>query len=89
MIALDKEKDIESNSMVKLIEEKARLEDLINLFQDDISKIKSTVPYILKIYVEDEGKMQARRKELERQLKSYKAAIRSQEEYIKSLLEDR
>lgn len=88
MIDIDKEEVEESNSIVKLIEEKANLESFIKLIEEEIREIKRTIPYILKTYTDDEYKMLERKNELQRQLDSYLAAIRTQEEYIASLLED-
>lgn len=81
--------DDESLSLKSMEEEIERLEDLIAKIKSSIKTIKSIPPYSWRIYVEDEEKKAEKLNELKELLKSYKQAIRTQEEYIKELLEDK
>lgn len=77
-----------TKSNLSLPDEKQRLEMLVSKVREEISQIKTTVPYIWRAYVEDEAAKNERCTELNKLLKSYQEAIRTQEEYIDSLKED-
>lgn len=81
------EEDV-SLSGKSLQDEVKRLEDLVNQIQNDVDLIKSTPPYTWCIYVEDENKKIEKLNELKKELKSFKDAIRTQEEYINDLMRD-
>lgn len=73
-----------------LIEEEIkRLEALVEKIRHSIETIKSIPHYSWRIYVEDEEEKAKKLKELKESLKSYRQAIRTQEEYIKELLRDK
>lgn len=82
--------DIEDEALYgkSLEDEVKRLEYLVSDIQKDIDFIKSTPPYTWSIYVEDDKKKSERLKDLEQDLKSFKNAIRTQEEAIKDLMRD-
>ena len=71
-----------------LEEEVIRLTDLVNLIKNDIELTKSMPPYTWSIYVEDEKKKSERLSQLEKELKSFDDAVRTQEEYINNLIRD-
>lgn len=71
-----------------LEEEVIRLTDLVNLIKNDIELTKSMPPYTWSIYVEDEKKKSERLSQLEKDLKSFDDAVRTQEEYINNLIRD-
>ena len=71
-----------------LEEEVIRLTDLVNLIKNDIELTKSMPPYTWSIYVEDETKKSERLSQLEKDLKSFDDAVRTQEEYINNLIRD-
>lgn len=71
-----------------LEDEVKRLEDLVDQVQRDINLIRSTPPYSLSIYVEDEKKKAEKLRDLERDLKSFEDAIDTQEECINELMRD-
>lgn len=82
--------DIEDKALSgkSLEDEVKRLEDLVYQIQKDIDLIKSTPPYTWRIYVKDKKKKSEKLSQLERDLKSFKNAIRRQEEAIKDLMRD-
>lgn len=69
--------------------EKQRLEKLLDQVKVEIEKIKTSPPYIWKIYVEDEGQKKERLSQLQKELESFQAGIRTQEEYIRTLQENK
>lgn len=71
-----------------LEEEVIRLTDLVNLIKNDIELTKSKPTYTWRIYVEDEKKKSERLSQLEKDLKSFDDAVRTQEEYINNLIRD-
>ena len=71
-----------------LEDEVKRLEDLVEQVQRDIDLIRSTPPYSLSIYVEDEKKKAEKLRDLEKDLKSFEDAIDTQEECINELIRD-
>lgn len=81
--------DDESLSLKSMEDEIERLEDLLRKIKSSIGTIKSIPPYTWRIYVEDEEKKAEKLNYLKERLKAYKQAIRTQEEYIKELLEDK
>ncbi|MBP2015199.1 molecular chaperone DnaJ [Anaerococcus degeneri] len=81
--------DDESLSLKSMEDEIERLEDLLRKIKSSIGTIKSIPPYTWRIYVEDEEKKAEKLNDLKERLKAYKQAIRTQEEYIKELLEDK
>lgn len=69
-----------------LMDEVKRLEELVRKIQENIELIKSQSHYNWKTYVEDKNEKQKKLKALENDLKSYREAIKTQEEYIENLL---
>lgn len=88
VVCSEEEKDDVALSGKSLEDEVKRLEDLVSEIQKDIDFIKSMPPYTWSIFVEDEKKKAERLKDLEQDLKSFKYAIRTQEEAIKDLMRD-
>lgn len=80
---IDTEKPLTGKS---LMDEVKRLEELVQKIQENIELIKSQSPYNWKIYVEDKNEKQKKLKALENDLKFYREAIKTQEEYIENLL---
>lgn len=76
---------ISNSSLYKEIE---RLENLVEKIQKDIETIKENPPYTWQIYLEDEKKRSEKLNELAADLKSFEEGIRTQEEYIESLMRD-
>lgn len=76
------------SSFDALQSEKIRIQHLIDQVQMEIDTIKTTAPYIWKIYFEDENKKAEKIDELERERKSFQQAIRAQEEQINNLLKN-
>lgn len=68
------------------MDEVKRLEELVRKIQENIELIKSQSPYNWKTYVEDKNEKQKKLKAFENDLKSYREAIKTQEEYIENLL---
>lgn len=84
----DMKDEITTSPTDSLEKEATRLETLVESVQKDIEKIKSTEPYIWKVYLDDENKKNEKLNELERDLENFENAIRTQEEYIRELLGD-
>ncbi|MFR8927717.1 MULTISPECIES: J domain-containing protein [Peptoniphilaceae] len=82
--------DIEDKALSgkSLGDEVKRLEDLVDQIQRDIDLIKYMPPYTWRIYVKDKKKKSEKLSQLERDLKSFKDAIRMQEEAIEVLMRD-
>ena len=76
---------LSNSSLGKEIE---RLENLVEEIQKDIETIKTNPPYTWKIYIDDEEKRTKKLNELTADLKSFEEGIRTQEEYIESLMRD-
>lgn len=88
MVELDNQASLEGNSMVKLIEERIRIESLIKDIYEKIERIKNSFPYTLKIYIHDENLKNRKINQLRKQENAYKAAIISQEELLSNMLGD-
>lgn len=84
----DVKDEITTSPTDSLEKEATRLETLVESVQKDIEKIKSTEPYIWKVYLDDENKKNEKLNELEQDLENFENAIRTQEEYIMELLGD-
>ncbi len=69
--------------------EKQRLEKLLDQVKAEIEKIKTSPPYIWKIYVEDERQKKEKLSQLQKELESFQAGIRTQEDYIRTLQENK
>lgn len=79
-------KDDEASSGVVLEKELERLQGLIDAVQKDIDGIQSNPPYTWRIYLEDEKKKAEKLRQLKEELANFKAAIKTQEEYIRDLM---
>lgn len=90
MIIVCSSDDIEDKALSgkSLGDEVKRLEDLVDQIQRDIDLIKYMPPYTWRIYVKDKKKKSEKLSQLERDLKSFKDAIRMQEEAIEVLMRD-
>ena len=66
-----------------------RMEGLVRKIQEEIDLIKENPPYSWKVYLEDEEKKAEKLEELKEDLENFKTAIRTQEEYIRDLMEDK
>ena len=84
----DVKDEITTSPTDSLEKEATRLETLVESVQKEIEKIKSTEPYIWKVYFDDENKKNEKLNGLERDIENFENAIRTQEEYIKELLGD-
>ena len=82
-----KEIDPINDSLLNLKNEKERLTSLIEKISFEINNIKETEPYIWKKYLEDEEEKNKKIKEIKNQIDSFLEAIKTQEEYIKSIME--
>ncbi len=87
MIGDEKEDNSNNGSLSNLMQEKKRLSDLIREVEVKISNIKNTTPYIWKKYLDDEGLKNKKLKELNDKINSYLEAIKTQQEYIKKMME--
>lgn len=65
------------------------MEGLVRKIQEEIDLIKENPPYSWKVYLEDEEKKAEKLEELKEDLENFKTAIRTQEEYIRDLMEDK
>lgn len=89
IVGSDDAKDETTTAPADSLEKEAtRLETLVESVQKDIEKLKSTEPYIWKVYLDDENKKNEKLNALERDIENFENAIRTQEEYIKELLGD-
>ena len=86
MIGSEHHDESEPSSLAKLQSEKIRIQNLVDRVKADIEFIKTTVPYIWRIYLEDEGKKAEKISKLQTELKSFKEAIRTQQELINDLV---
>ena len=82
-------KDELTSSNADLEEEIQRMEGLVKKIQGEIGSIKENPPYSWKVYLEDEEKKTEKLRELKEDLENFKTAIRTQEEYIRDLMEDK
>ncbi|EGS30697.1 DnaJ domain protein [Peptoniphilus sp. oral taxon 375 str. F0436] len=82
-------KDELTSSNADLEKEVQRMEGLVRKIQEEIDLIKENPPYSWKVYLEDEEKKAEKLEELKEDLENFKTAIRTQEEYIRDLMEDK
>lgn len=80
--------EVVTSSLTTLQKEKQRYQDLLDRVVADINDMKTKPPYIWKIYWEDESKKAKKIVALQRELKSFQQAIRTQAEYIHDLIGD-
>lgn len=62
-------------ALTQLTEEKNRLQNLLKVIKDSIEKIKSEYPYTMKEIIEDKGKTEIKKQELESILSQYNELI--------------
>ena len=74
------------SSLILLHKEKQRLQSLLDQVKEEIKKITTSPPYIWKIYFEDEERKAERIDELEKELRAFQEAIRTQKEWIHELM---
>ncbi len=70
-----------------LEEERDRLKALIKAVYDEISEIKSSYPYNMLVYLEDEEMKIKKQNEIRSQITAYEEAIKNQEQLIKTMME--
>ena len=63
------------DALTQLTEEKNRLQNLLKVIKDSIEKIKSEYPYTMKEIIEDKGKTEIKKQELESILSQYNELI--------------
>ncbi len=86
MIGSEHHHESEPSSLSKLQSEKKRIQILVDRVKADIEFIKTTVPYIWRIYIKDENKKAEKISKLQKELKSFQEAIRTQQELINDLM---
>ena len=89
MVEDQREDEFATDSISKLKDEKERLTGLIYEIRLEINLIKATTPYIWKDILTDERAKQQKRQELNARINSRLAAIQTQEELIRKLMERR
>lgn len=86
MLGADVSDEEESSSLIKLKKDIERVQSLVAQLKEEIEQIKTKPPYIWRIYLEDENKKTKKIAELNKELKSFQEAIRTQEEHIYNLI---
>lgn len=74
------------DAITQLKEEKERLDKMVAIIQESITKIKSDYPYNVKDILEDEKKVEQKKAELEELLKQYKELAETYNAKIKEML---
>lgn len=77
---------ISEDSLTELINECTRLSNMIEKVNNDINKIKSEYPYILKTIIESEEKTADKKEEFEGYIKYWSSAVNHYESEINRLL---
>ncbi|MFS0784506.1 hypothetical protein [Bacillus sp. 1P06AnD] len=78
--------EAKQDAMAQLIREKERFVKLLENIKDSIARIKSEYPYTVKDSVYDNGKMAARKAELEGILRQYNELIETYSARIQKML---
>ena len=76
------------NVMQWMCEERERLKQSIHKMQEEIKKVKSSYPYTLKEFVDDEAKREARKAEIKTIIQQYEEASTLLQERIETMLEE-
>lgn len=82
-----KSKEKQTNTLLKLKKEKARLKELVQDMKLDIKHIKSTTPYTWKKYLLDEDLKASKIQSIKDEIDYFIRVIEIQEQHIKKLLE--
>ena len=75
-----------SDKLSFMVKEKERLTKLLNSVKDDIEKIKSEYPYTMNILVQSPAQIEARKAELEEEIKHLNEALAAYTSRIEELL---
>lgn len=74
------------SSIEKAYKTRDHLLVMVQDIQNSIREIKSSYPYTLKVYLDNEKKLQSRKEDLESLLKDYEDSAKEYEEYLTTLL---